>query len=49
MGYLNILLYNQLNQIETQVELEQAKIFYFGNDYWFSEGHLYLFRNNEFY
>ena len=42
-------LYNQLNQIETQVELEQANnLFISGNDYWFSEGkHLYLFRNNE--
>ena len=41
--------YNQLNQIETQVELEQANnLFISGNDYWFSEGkHLYLFRNNE--
>tara|TARA_X000000950_G_C13911642_1_gene659200 strand:+ start:1105 stop:3492 length:2388 start_codon:yes stop_codon:yes gene_type:complete len=40
---------NQLNQIETQIELEQAQnIFVYGNDYWFSEGkHLYLFRNNE--
>ena len=42
-------LYNQLNQIEIQVELEQANnLFISGNDYWFSEGkHLYLFRNNE--
>ena len=40
---------NQLNQIETQVELEQANnIFVSGIGYWFSEGkHLYLFRNNE--
>ncbi|MAI85840.1 MAG: hypothetical protein CMF99_01440 [Candidatus Marinimicrobia bacterium] len=40
---------NQLNQIETQIELEQAQnIFVYGNDYWFSEGkQLYLFRNNE--
>ena len=40
---------NQLNQIETQIELEQAQnIFVYGNDYWFSEGkRLYLFRNNE--
>ena len=42
-------LYNQLNQIETQVELEQANnLFISGNDYWFSdEKHIHLFRNNE--
>ena len=42
-------LFNQLNQIETQIELEQAQnIFVYGNDYWFSEGkRLYLFRNSE--
>ena len=42
-------LHNQLNQIEIQVELEQANnIFISGNDYWFSDGkNLYLFRNNE--
>ena len=42
-------LYNQLNQIETQVGLEQANnLFISGNDYWFSEGKdLYLFKNNE--
>ena len=42
-------LYNQLNQIETSVELEQANnIFISGNDYWFSDGkNLYLSRNYE--
>ena len=40
---------NQLNQIETQVELEQAQnIFISGSDYLFSEGKfLYLYINNE--
>ena len=37
-------LYNQLNQIETQVELEQANnIFISGNDYWFSEGNISIY------
>ena len=42
-------LLNQLNRIETQVELEQAQnIFISGNDYWFSEGEfLYSYSNNQ--
>ena len=35
---------NQLNQIEIQVELEQANnLFISGNDYWFSEGNISIY------